>query len=218
MKRKYYMRGLGVGILATSMIFLIALTFLGYPMSDDDIRRRAFALGMVDASGDAGTSKTLAQVKKENKDAKSPDQDKKSQTSDEQKKNSGSKKDSETKETKEKEKKKDSKDDKKKGTETTEKKGNTTITTRTGDKVNTEDTSPNYEKEDNGTVTFKIHSGEDSATVGANLYKAGLVDSGFEFNTYLEQNGFDTSIHPGTYTITSGSTYQQIARIITRSR
>jgi hypothetical protein len=176
---------------------------------------------MVDASGDAGTSKTLAQVQKENKDAQSPDKDKKSQTSDEQKKNSGSKKDSEkkeTKETKEKEKKKDSKDDKKKGTETTEKKGNTTITTRTGDKVNTEDTSPNYEKEDNGTVTFKIHSGEDSATVGANLYKAGLVDSGFEFNTYLEQNGFDTSIHPGTYTITSGSTYQQIARIITRSR
>ncbi|MCR4868276.1 MAG: endolytic transglycosylase MltG [Lachnospiraceae bacterium] len=221
MKRKYYMRGLGVGILATSMIFLIALTFLGYPMSDDDIRRRASALGMVDASGDAGTSKTLAQVQKENKDAQSPDKDKKSPTSDEQKKNSGSKKDPEKKETKEttkKEKKKDSKDDEKKGTETTEKKGNTTITTRTGDKVNTGDTSPNYEKEDNGTVTFKIHSGEDSATVGANLYKAGLVDSGFEFNTYLEQNGFDTSIHPGTYTITSGSTYQQIARIITRSR
>ena len=39
MKRKYYMRGLGVGILATSMLFLIAMTVMGYPMNDDDIRK-----------------------------------------------------------------------------------------------------------------------------------------------------------------------------------
>ena len=56
MKRKYYMRGLGVGILATSMLFLIAMTVMGYPMNDDDIRRKAAALGMVEASD---TSKTL---------------------------------------------------------------------------------------------------------------------------------------------------------------
>ena len=62
MKRKYYMRGLGVGILATSMLFLIAMTVMGYPMNDDDIRRKAAALGMVEASD---TSKTLADAQKE---------------------------------------------------------------------------------------------------------------------------------------------------------
>ncbi len=216
MKRKYYMRGLGVGILATSMIFLIALTISGYPMSDDDIRRKAAALGMVDASGDATgveDSKTLVQAKKEQEDTDTKDTNKT-----EIDKKSDSKATSQKDEDKAKDKNDTSKDDKKKGTKTTEKKGNTTVINRTGDKVDKQDTAPTSTKNDNGTVTFKIRSGEDSATVGANLYKAGLVDSGFDFNTYLEQNGYDTSIHPGTYTISSGSTYQQIAGIITRSR
>lgn len=218
MKRKYYMRGLGVGILATSMLFLIAMTVMGYPMNDDDIRRKAAALGMVEASD---TSKTLADAQKE-KDASDDkensdssketgkddkkDDSKDSNTSDDNKKDSDTKSDDKEK----------NDSDEKKGTETTEKKGNTTVTTRTGDKGDKSDTAPASTKNDNGTVTFKIRSGEDSATVGANLYKAGLVDSGFDFNTYLEQNGYDTSIHPGTYTITTGSSYHQIASIITQ--
>lgn len=218
MKRKYYMRGLGVGILATSMLFLIAMTVMGYPMNDDDIRMKAAALGMVEASD---TSKTLADAQKE-KDASDDkensdsskeagkddkkDDSKDSNASDDNKKDSDTKSDDKDK----------SDSDEKKGTETTEKKGNTTVTTRTGDKGDKSDTAPASTKNDNGTVTFKIRSGEDSATVGANLYKAGLVDSGFDFNTYLEQNGYDTSIHPGTYTITTGSSYHQIASIITQ--
>ena len=46
MKLKYYLRGLGVGIVVTAVILTIA-NHLGNKMSDEDIKKRAAKLGMV---------------------------------------------------------------------------------------------------------------------------------------------------------------------------
>ena len=46
MKLKYYLRGLGVGIVVTAVILTIA-NHLGNKMSDEDIIKRAAKLGMV---------------------------------------------------------------------------------------------------------------------------------------------------------------------------
>lgn len=46
MKLKYYLRGLGVGIVVTAVILTIA-NHLGNKMSDEDIMKRAAKLGMV---------------------------------------------------------------------------------------------------------------------------------------------------------------------------
>lgn len=65
-------------------------------------------------------------------------------------------------------------------------------------------------------VSFKVTAGESSYKVAENLYRAGLIDNPSDFNTYLEQNGYDNTIHVGTYNIPEGSTYEQIANTISK--
>ncbi len=65
-------------------------------------------------------------------------------------------------------------------------------------------------------VSFKISAGESSYKVAENLYRAGLIDNPGSFNTYLEQNGYDNTIHVGTFNIPEGSTYEQIANTISK--
>lgn len=65
-------------------------------------------------------------------------------------------------------------------------------------------------------VSFKVTAGESSSKVAENLYRAGLVDNPSAFNTYLEQNGYDNTIHVGTFNIPEGSTYEQIANTISK--
>ena len=48
MKLKYYLRGLGIGILVTSIIMGIALSHGKQEMSDEEIMERASELGMVE--------------------------------------------------------------------------------------------------------------------------------------------------------------------------
>lgn len=52
MKLKYYLRGLGVGIVVTAVILTIA-NHLGNKMSDEDIIKRAAKLGMVMKEGES---------------------------------------------------------------------------------------------------------------------------------------------------------------------
>lgn len=181
MKRKYYMRGLGIGVIVTCLIFMTALLAMGYPMSDNAIRRRAKQLGMVDASGDAtdNDSHTLKELKDE-EEKKNPS-DAEVKTSTKVKKN-------------------------KDGTRTT-----TTTTTRKmkgGGKTN-------EVRKVTDSVILHISGGDSSATVGAKLQKAGLVTSGTDFDHYLEQNGYDTHIRAGSFSIAKGSSYADIAKKIT---
>ena len=49
MKAKYYLRGMGIGILVTTLIFGTALVFYKPGLSEEQIRREAAKLGMVNA-------------------------------------------------------------------------------------------------------------------------------------------------------------------------
>ena len=49
MKLKYYLRGLGLGVLLTSIIMGVALSGKNKSMSDEEVIRRAKQLGMVEA-------------------------------------------------------------------------------------------------------------------------------------------------------------------------
>ncbi|MDD6194246.1 MAG: hypothetical protein PUB19_05040 [Lachnospiraceae bacterium] len=53
MKLKYYLRGAGVGVIVTTLIFTIAIAFDKPTMSQEDIIREAEKLGMI--SKDSGT-------------------------------------------------------------------------------------------------------------------------------------------------------------------
>lgn len=52
MKLKYYLRGCGVGILITVVIFMVAIKAKGGIMTDQKVMRRASELGMVMAEND----------------------------------------------------------------------------------------------------------------------------------------------------------------------
>ena len=50
MKLKYYMRGIGIGVIVTTIILVITFAFSGNNISDEEIINRAKKLGMVESS------------------------------------------------------------------------------------------------------------------------------------------------------------------------
>lgn len=59
MKLKYYLRGLGLGILFTTIILMIAFHTHPNDISDDEVIRRAKKLGMVEQNNGLGTIRDL---------------------------------------------------------------------------------------------------------------------------------------------------------------
>ncbi len=280
MKRKYYLRGLGVGILVTSLLFTIYMVFTGPKMSDEQVITRAKQLGLVENTGqtlaDAGTEKSESLEKDESgteKEEKASDEadadekvldeksdakalDEKSSDAKDSDEKAADTKDSDTKASDE--KSADTKDSDAKAAEASDtkasdtkapdsnaaentdsssgktgsrKKNGTTKTTtttqedgttvtkteKTGDDVDRgrDDVSSASGEEDEDSVTFQVRGGESSETVGANLYKAGLVDNPNDFNRYLMENGYDRRIQVGSHRIRKGSSYEVVARALT---
>ena len=58
MKLKYYMRGVGIGVFATTIILVIAFALKGNTLSDDEIIARAKKLGMVESEAMLNTADT----------------------------------------------------------------------------------------------------------------------------------------------------------------
>ncbi len=68
------------------------------------------------------------------------------------------------------------------------------------------------------TVTFVITSGMISNTAASILEELGVVESGYDFNMYLYNNGYESKLRVGTYEIPKGASYEEITRIITGGR
>lgn len=77
--------------------------------------------------------------------------------------------------------------------------------------------SPESEPEtDTGeTITITIRSGQSSVAVSKMLEEAGLVESASAYDKYLCANGYDKRLKTGTHVIPVGATEEEIARIIT---
>lgn len=162
MKLKYYMRGMGIGVFVTTLIFLIAIAFMKPNTT---------------AETTATTQESDKQTIKEEQEKEEPVQEETEEETPEH---------------------------------VDEKQVETTVDE--DGTVTTVETIPGATGEP---VSFTIQGGEGSATVGDKLQEAGLVDSGSRFNRYLEDNNYDNVIQPGTYSIPKGSTYEEVAQIIT---
>ena len=102
MKLKYYLRGLGIGILITTIIFIIGIHVNQDQMfSDEEVIRRAKALGMVMDETDGKTINELDKdnQKEDSKESKSDNKDKQEQAKDDQTKNDQTKADAESEKT-----------------------------------------------------------------------------------------------------------------------
>ncbi len=68
---------------------------------------------------------------------------------------------------------------------------------------------------DGGKVGITVTPGMGSAEFAREAHRVGLVDNTEAFDNYLMKNGYASSIRVGTYSIPAGATYEEIARTVT---
>ena len=73
--------------------------------------------------------------------------------------------------------------------------------------VSSENTTKEY-------VTIVIESGDYARQVAEKVCAAGLVSNAEDFRKYIGQRGYGKSMHPGTYRVPVGSSYEEICLIL----
>ena len=76
--------------------------------------------------------------------------------------------------------------------------------------------TPTHRELPDGTVVrFRVRSGLLSSSVAREMYEAGIIDDMWDFDHYIENHGLGARIISGTYELTVGDSYRNLARIIT---
>ena len=204
MKLKYYLRGLGIGMIVTALILGISFSNrqdqTSQIMTDDQIRERAAELGMVDSSEltlaalqnsekqpTEGTPEETTQTQEQNNIETEPETTVPAETQ----------ATAEPETTQEPEATAEPEPEKTAAPETTAEQEVTEAPQRTQ------------------TASITIQRGDDSGSASRRLYEAGLVENAKAFDNYLCNNGYSRSINPGTYEIAPGTSEEEIAKIIT---
>lgn len=208
MKIRYYLRGLGLGILFTTVFFWIGGSSK-QTMSDEMIKERAKELGMIENTVLADIGDTTDNSVEESSVifetvSTEMNTDLEMETTTEM--------DTET------------------GEEETspEIEEETSLVTEeeTFSEVETETESSSVEEmlseeveetpEEGQIISIVVNKGEGSDTVSRRLYEAGLVDDPYEYDRYLMQNKYDRKIGAGEHLIPAGSSWQEIAQLLCR--
>ena len=191
MKLKYYLRGLGTGILFATIILFISYS---YKMSDNQIKKRASELGMVYPDKETSSEQNTTSNNEEDKTSSKEETTDATSDTKEPVSEQGTTKEPVKEET---------------STEEKPTEENTTKQEETIDENTTKDNQP--EKSYVLTVTSKTNSWD----VAKKLRNAGIIDDAEEFNDYLCDNGYASNIQNGKFTITSNMSYKEIAETIT---
>lgn len=243
MKLRYYLRGLGIGIVITA--FLMGFTKGGAKetLSDDEIIARAEALGMVQSSvlssdlnheeqGEDDVTVSYNTALDEPDIAALPDSAGTDQTGDAAGvvDTEATDKTADAADTVDSEKVADSAGDSEKVADATgDSEGstkasdtdvadNSTKATDTTDMVKN-DTTVTDDADNSGTtgaatITVTINSGDGSDTVARHLAELGVITDAGDFDRYLCQNGYDKKLATGNHEINAGAGYQEIAKIL----
>lgn len=203
MKLRYYLRGLGIGILVTALIMGMT-TKASRPLTDAEIKAKALALGMVDPDslslGSLGGATTTPASRKPAGDE--PDYNPGPEGDGEDIGGGDGEEDMQTPEAGD------------VPEETIE------PTQEPTQMPAIESASPEPaplttpEGESVETVTISIVRGDSSYTVSRRLEEVGLVEDAGEFDSYLVDNGYSKTIRTGTYQIPVDATWEEIAKII----
>ncbi len=223
LKLKYYLRGLGIGVLVTA--FILGVTDSGETLTDAQIRERAMELGMVDSA-----SIMLSDLKDQEKNEQLTENISEAEVSEEESSEETSS-DSEsvdeslpndvmseeaveepTDESSEENSTGESSEENSAGEPSEE------IPTEEASEQPSSEEISSEESETPETVTITIKSGASSYGVSKDLEAAGLVESARDFDTYLCDNGYSRKIRIGTYEIEVGADEEEIAKIITGKR
>lgn len=215
MKLKYYMRGLGIGIVLTTLILSIGNT--KEKLSDEAIIKRASALGMVmKDDSDSELKEVIEGIK-----PTGTNNDTTQKPNPEPTKDPSASSDPAT-ESSESPTPGVSEDLTEEPSITPTEEAAVTPTeepTPTPSAESTPEPTPTTEPEtdgaEGGNITFTIVKGMSSGKVAAMLLEKGLIDDQEAFNDYIVEAGKADVIRIGTYTLPKSSSYAEIVRAIT---
>lgn len=213
MKLKSYLRGLGLGMIVTTIILVVTFKAAHHEMTDDEIISKARELGMVETSLYASgvtteefTEKlTATQAPSQEPTTGKPSGEGKTEPETTRREEETTKKEEETTKKPQETTRREEETTTKKPQETTKREEETTKKpqeTTTGDKEIV--------------LVFENISSADKAS--RILYDAGVIQDVDSFNDFLSDNGYARKITEGTFTFKKGMTFEEIAKVITRSR
>ena len=200
MRLKYYLRGLGLGIIFAVFIMMVGYRNHGSSMSDSEIIEKAKALGMVETEDSSGMK---SDKKTDNKtDEKS---DKKTDTSEP---------DTTIADT-------SAAEDTQTGTDNTDADniaGTADVDTTAPSDVAATDSAASdaAQPQQNTTFTVTVGSGDTCRMIAERLQAAGIVDDAEKFRAYMGQKGVDQFIADGNHEIPYGASYDDIINILTQ--
>ncbi len=226
MKLKYYLRGLGIGMLVTAMILGIA-GGSGQRMSDAQIRARAYELGMVEGSSkvlsdlqtgepaDRGQPEVSGEDSGDNASGTggahgqaTPSASGESEQSLESDPSGGSEASGDSKPRED--------DNPTSGEGAAQGDGGQSAGGDGQEASQTDSVPPESDGAAlEGEVCITIQKGAGSESVSRLLEEAGLVEDAGEFNRYLCDNGYSKRLQAGTYYILPGTAREEIVEIIT---
>ena len=200
MKLKYYLRGLGIGIVVTALIMGLS-TGNTVPMTDAEIKAKAAMLGMVESDSlrlsDRGTATASPEA------TNNPEGTEASETL-------GATVSPEAE-----------------ATATPEATALPEVTATPGATVSPEaeatatpatTATPEATASPKATVTIIVQKGDGSDTVSRRLAEAGVIEDASGFDRYLIEKGYSRKISIGTYEIETGLPEEEVAKIITKTR
>lgn len=226
MNLKYYLRGLGVGIVVTSLILGIGLGSRKETLSNEEIKERARTLGMVEESitvaeaaaqkeeeaqekvtadpvpeeNAEGDAETIVSAEPEVSSEPAVSVSAAPETSEEPKVSAASE------------------------PEASEEPNASAASEPEAGAAPEEGVKPvaDETEEDSGTAPAKeivditINPGEGSYVISQKLEQSGLVDDATEYDAYLCDNGYHTKLRAGVHKIPMGSTREEIAKLLCR--
>lgn len=232
MNLKYYLRGLGVGIVVTSLILGIGLGSRKETLSNEEIKERARTLGMVEESitvaeaaaqkeeeaqekvtadpvpeeNAEGDAETIVSAEPEVSSEPAVSVSAAPETSEEPKVSAASEPEA---------------SEEPNASAASEPAASTAPEAGATPEAGVKPVA-NEAEEDSGTAPAKeivditINPGEGSYVISQKLEQSGLVDDATEYDAYLCDNGYHTKLRAGVHKIPMGSTREEIAKLLCR--
>ena len=218
MNLKYYLRGLGVGIVVTSLILGIGLGSRKETLSNEEIKERARTLGMVEESITVAEAAAQKEEEAQEKVTADPVPEENAEG------------DAETIVSAEPEVSSEPAVRVSAAPETSEEPKVSAASEPAASAAPEAGATPeagvkpvaDEAEEDSGTAPAKeivditINPGEGSYVISQKLEQSGLIDDATEYDAYLCDNGYHTKLRAGVHKIPMGSTREEIAKLLCR--
>lgn len=215
MKIRYYLRGLGLGILVTAIFFMVSGKN-SQPMSDEMIKARAKELGMSESvvlselSTEEETTEENTTEITTNEEVTTEQVEEETTVTEETVSEEPVSEETEAEEISSEE-------------AVSEESTEETVVEVASQSSSTQEAEPESETPENTAsntepVTITVNRGEGSDTVSRRLQEAGLVADAYEYDKYLMANGYDKRIGAGEHVIPAGATWEDIAKTLCNMR